>query len=46
MKLDIADRNAKITALQLQFEGGNFTLQNKVTDLEKSLDQLRVKVWI
>lgn len=44
LKVDLADRNAKITALELQFEADNFPFKKKASDLEKSLDQAKNKV--
>lgn len=44
LKVDLADRNAKITALELQFEADNFPFKKKASDLEKSLDQAKHKV--
>uniref|UniRef100_A0A1B6KZ67 Uncharacterized protein n=2 Tax=Graphocephala atropunctata TaxID=36148 RepID=A0A1B6KZ67_9HEMI len=44
LKHHVADRNAKITALELQFEADNLPIKKKVAVLEKSLDQAKHKI--
>ncbi|XP_054288452.1 protein PFC0760c-like [Macrosteles quadrilineatus] len=44
LRVELAERNAKITALEMQFEADNFPLKKKVADLEKSLDQAKHKI--